>query len=349
MRWLVYGAYGYTGRLVAELAVTRGERPVLAGRDPSRLVPLAARLGLEHRVFDLGDRQAVAAALTGVDAVAHCAGPFSATAAPMVDACLAAGAHYLDVTGEIDVLEAVLARRDEAVAAKVALLPGSGFDVVPSDCLAALLADALPGATRLDLAIRMGGGFSPGTAKTAVESLGAPSRSRVAGNITATPADRRRRRAAFADGEAEVVAISWGDVASAYHSTGIGDITVYAAIPGAAGPAAAALPLVGAAVGASPALQGLLTRLAGRLPGPSRRARRRSRGQVWGEATDAAGRTVAGTVTTPNGYSLTADSVVRIVQRLAAGGVPPGAHTPSQAHGPQFVAELDGVIVRPPS
>ena len=226
MAWMIYGAYGYTGRLVAALATERGELPVLAGRDERRLRDLGELFELEHRTFDLSDTTATRRGLEGIDAVAHCAGPFSATSKPMVDACLDSSTHYLDITGEIDVFEAVLARGAEAKEAGISLLPGSGFDVVPSDCLAAMLARALPEAVRLELAIKMGGGVSPGTAKTAMEGLGTPGRARIGGVIGPVPADRRRRKVTFADGPATVFAIAWGDVSTAYHSTGIGDIIV---------------------------------------------------------------------------------------------------------------------------
>lgn len=346
MTWMIYGAYGYTGRLVAALATERGELPVLAGRDSRRLRDLGELFQLEHRAFDLSDPAAARQGLDGIDAVAHCAGPFSATAMPMVDACLAGGTHYLDITGEIDVFEAVLARSAEAQAAGVALLPGSGFDVVPSDCLAAMLARALPEAVRLELAIKMGGGVSPGTAKTALESLGTPGRARIDGVIGPIPADRRRRQVTFADGKASVFAIAWGDVSTAYHSTGIGDIVVYAALPAAVGAVTGMAQMAGPAA-RSRLVQGSLKRLVGRLPGPSAKARSEGAGQLWGQVTDRNGKRLQGTITTLNGYDLTADSVVRIAQLLSAGKVEPGALTPSQAFGPDFVRELDGSVVHP--
>src|SRR5580704_17490675 len=202
MNWMVYGAYGYTGRLVAALATERGELPVIAGRDERRLRALGERFEREHRTVNLSDPPELRAVLKDIDVLAHCAGPFSSTSKPMVDASLATGTHYLDITGEIDVFEAVLARDDEARRAGVVLLPGGGFDVVPSDCLAALLVAALPGAARLELALRASGGVSPGTAKTAMESLGTAGRARVDGVIGPIPADRRQRRVAFADGRA---------------------------------------------------------------------------------------------------------------------------------------------------
>jgi len=344
MTWMVYGAYGYTGALVAALASERGELPILAGRDGTLLRELGERLELEHRTVDLADRAELRRALEGVELVAHCAGPFSATARPMVDACLETGTHYLDITGEIDVFESILPRDGEAKDAGVVLLPGAGFDVVPSDCLAAMLAESLPGAVRLELAFRPGGGPSPGTAKTAMEALGAASRARVGGLVADVPADRRRRTVRFADGEASVMAISWGDVATAYRSTGIGDIVVYAALPGAAGPLAALAAAAGP-LARSRGVQHLLKSVVGRLPGPSPAARARSGAQLWGQVTDRDGRRVTATMSTPNPYDLTADAVVTIAQRVVAGGVAPGAHTPSSALGAQFARELVGVKV----
>jgi len=347
MTWMVYGAYGYTGRLVAALAAERGELPIIAGRDERRLRDLGERFELEHRVVSLSDPDALRAALDGVSVVAHCAGPFSATAAPMVEACLDTATHYMDITGEIDVFETVLSRHDDACRAGVVLLPGAGFDVVPSDCLAAMLARALPGAVRLELAIHATGGVSPGTAKTAMESLGTPGRARVGGVIGPVPSDRRHRTVTFADGTATTHAIAWGDVSTAYHSTGIGDIVVYAALPGAVAPLMALAHAVGPTV-RSRAVQGLLKRVVGRLPGPSAETRGKTQGQLWGQVTDGEGRSVSGTITTLDPYDLTADSVVRIAQRLAAGAVAPGAYTPSQALGADFVRELDGAKVQDP-
>lgn len=346
MTWMIYGAYGYTGRLVTELAVTRGERPVLGGRRPDPLAALAGRLGLEHRVVGLDDAGALAAALEGIDLVAHCAGPFSATAAPMVAACLRTGAHYVDVTGEIDVFEALLARKEEAAAAAVVVLPGAGFDVVPSDCLAATVAGHVQHPVRVDLAFRMAGGVSPGTAATGLESLGDPARCRVGGVVGPVPEDRRRRQVPFADGSSAAVAVPWGDVATAYYSTGAPDVTVYMGVPERAAGVAG---LVGAGEGPiagllqRPGVRRALTGAVRRLPGPSDRARARTTAQLWAEVTGADGTRASATMTTPNAYSLTADSVVRIAQAVGRGDVSPGAWTPSQALGPGFAATLDGV------
>ena len=347
MTWMIYGAYGYTGRLTASLAAERGEMPLLAGRHEGPLRALAEILQLEHRVVRLDDPAGLDRALQGVDAVAHCAGPFSDTARPMVDACLHTGTHYLDITGELDVIEEVLGRHGEARAAGVTLLPAAGFDVVPSDCLAALLARELPGARSLALAVRLDGGVSPGTAATALEALGKPPRARVDGVLGPVPSHLRQCIAAFPDGEARVTALPLADLATAPRSTGIGNVITYAPLPAVARPlyalSAAAGPLVG-----NPLARRVTRSLARRLPGPSAGTRTKTRAVMWGEVADGSGRTVQGTVSTPNGYDFTADAVIRIAAVLEKGAIAPGAFTPAQALGPDFLHQLDSVKIRVP-
>jgi saccharopine dehydrogenase (NAD+, L-lysine-forming) len=342
---LLYGANGYTGTLVARLAVARGERPVLAGRSAARVAALAGELGLEHRAFGLDDPDAIRNGLDGVTAVAHCAGPFSATAGPMARACINAGRHYLDVTGEIDVFEELHGLSDRARAAGSVLLPGAGFDVVPTDCVAALLARALPGADRLDLAFLAGGGPSPGTARTAVDGMGQGGRARVDGAIVPVPPGWRTIRAGFPGGPRTVASVPWGDVSTAWYSTGIGTITTYTAVPAAVLRASQALGLH-RLLGLG-AVQRVGQALAGRLvPGPSDERRARTRAEVWGRASNG-DQVVEAALTGPNAYDLTADSVVRAITRL--GSVRPGTHTPSTAFGPRYVTELDGVTLTEPA
>jgi short subunit dehydrogenase-like uncharacterized protein len=169
--WMIYGANGYTGELIAREAVERGLAPVLAGRQRSRIEPLAKELGLPFRVFSTGNAAEMAEGLAGVGVVLNCAGPFSATAAAMIRGCLNAGAHYLDVTGEIPVFEEAQGFHREAQAAGVVVCPGVGFDVIPTDCVAAALKAALPDATQLVLGFDTASPLSPGTAKTATAYL----------------------------------------------------------------------------------------------------------------------------------------------------------------------------------
>jgi short subunit dehydrogenase-like uncharacterized protein len=347
--WLLYGATGYTGELVAREAARRGHAPVLAGRNAAAVGALAAALGAKHRAFALDDVETIRRGLDGVAAVLNCAGPFVRTSAPMVEACLASGVHYLDITGEIPVFEAVLARGEAARRAGVALLPGVGFDVVPSDCLAARLAEALPDAVDLALAFHgEGTSMSRGTLKTMIESLPHLGAVRRDGRIVPVPPAWDVRKVPFSCGERWAMTIPWGDVSTAYHSTGIPDVRVYSGTP----PRmirrfkrlAPLLPLLGAA----PVKRFLQRRVERRVTGPSEAARAAGRMYLWGEVRNAAGAAVSGTLDTPEGYALTVLSSLASLERLLAGGVSPGAWTPSRAFGWRFVTELPGVVLGEP-
>ena len=220
---LLYGAYGYTGRLIVERAAARSVPLILAGRDENKLRPLGERHGCEVRAFGLS---AATESLGGVTTVLNAAGPFSKTAAPMVDACLAAGANYVDITGEIDVFTALHARGNEALAKGIVLLPGAGFDVVPSDCLAAHVHRRLPDAEWLSLVIGGLEELSRGTAKTAVESIGKGTVVRRGGEFV-TLDKPPRGTVDLGNGLTPTIGMSWGDVATAYYSTGIPDIDVF--------------------------------------------------------------------------------------------------------------------------
>ncbi|MDX2184625.1 MAG: saccharopine dehydrogenase NADP-binding domain-containing protein [Gemmatimonadaceae bacterium] len=341
-QWLLYGATGYTGQLIAEEAVRRGMRPVLAGRHPGRVAALAATLGLEHVVFDLMGPAYVEKIVRNYDAVLHCAGPFFETYRAMVDGCIAAGTHYLDITGEIAVFEACARRDERARNAGVVLLPGVGFDVVPSDCLAASLHATLPTATHLELAFGGGAGFSRGTAKTMVSGFGLGGAIRRGGKIVRVPLAWRARTIHFRDKARYAVTIPWGDVSTAFHSTGIPDIEVYTAMP----PKTVQLMRLGRwispllALGPVRALA--IKRVDATVTGPSAERRDATRMQLWGRVSDAAGHFHEATLVTPEGYSLTAIAAVEAVHRLLGGGVAAGFRTPSLAFGADFVTQLPG-------
>ena len=223
---LIYGATGYTGRLIAKAAADEGARPILAGRNLEKVKRVAEPLGLAARAFDLADPAGVDAGIKDVAVVLCVAGPFSATSRPMADACLRNRVHYLDITGEIEVFEALAARDAEASARGVMLLPGVGFDVVPSDCLAAHLKRRLPDATDLKLYLSLGANASRGTAKTMLESIAAGTRVRRRGAIISRNA-AEAGSCDFGKGVKSTVQVSWGDVATAFYSTGIPNIEVH--------------------------------------------------------------------------------------------------------------------------
>ncbi len=337
---LIYGANGYTGQLIVDECVRRGIRPVLAGRRAESLAPLAAQHGLDVRVAQLDDAAALAAALTGVRVVLHCAGPFFRTSAAMVQACLTHGVHYLDITGEIVVFEACRRRHDDARAAGIIVMPGVGFDVVPTDCLAARLAERMPDAQLLELAFAGGGGFSRGTLKTMV--LGSPQGGAIRrdGRITKVPAGWRSQSINFRDRPRNAVTIPWGDVSTAFWSTKIPNIHTYLALPASAGRSMQLMRLLSPLLGVPFIRRFVERQIDQRVSGPSAQLRATARMHVWGRVTHADGRTITGTAEVPEGYRLTAIAAVECAQRVLDTPPPAGYHTPSSAFGAGFLETL---------
>jgi short subunit dehydrogenase-like uncharacterized protein len=340
-KWMIYGATGYTGRLVAQDAKRQGLSPILAGRG-REVAALAAELGLPACVFPLSDVAATRHALDGVSVVAHCAGPFASTSARMIDACLLARTHYADITGEIDVFLAAQRRHVEARAAGIVVCPGVGFDVIPTDCVAACLQEALPDATHLALGFKAPGGRSPGTARTAIDGARSGTRVRRDGAIVSEPLGHRTRIIDFGSGPKLAVAIPWGDVATAYFTTGIANIEVY--VPASHRTVARlrrldrVRPLLHL-----PPVRALLGRLAAsNNPGPSQKERETEKTRVWGEARNNRGDVRTAHLTTSNGYRLTVDGVLMAVRALLADAPAGGYFTPAQLLGTRCVERLPG-------
>ncbi len=339
---MIYGATGYTGRLVAAEAVESGLRPVLAGRSGERLRAVAGPLGLETRAVSLDAADLLAAALDDIAVVLHCAGPFSRTALPMFEACLTAGAHYLDITGEVAVCEALAARDTAAREAGIMVLPGAGFDVVPSDCLIADLAAQCPGGRVVRLGVATRSGASRGTMRTILESVN-NFRIRRDGVIERVAPGSLRHDFDFGEGPRTALVSVLADVSTAYRSTGIGNIETY----GQAGRRFQAMTRLSRRFGwllAGRIPQMVLGRLVDRRPeGPGDSERRSAYAILVAEIEDATGGRIAARLRTPDPYGLTAKTAVAMAARALRGDVRVGYQTPSSAYGADFIRQFDGV------
>jgi len=378
-RWMLYGAYGYTGRLLAAEALRRGHRPVLAGRNEEKLrrlkVELAGELALGGesdgaaaqalasiplRAFPLDDSAALREGLSGVSAVLHAAGPFRETGPPMMDACLGAGVHYLDITGEVPVFEAAFALDARARERGVILMPGVGLDVIPTDGAAALLAEALPSATRLELALHSPGRPSSGTLQTVVEGVVDGLFVRRGGVLVRANPGRRefRRRIHFGPeveggpmagrlgGLRSVAPYTWGDLSTAWRTTGIPDITCYlTSSPWQVRLLPLLLPLVGRLLAFPGLRRRLRARIASGVEGPDRERRLTGRTRVWGRVEDRDGAAAEVLLEFPEGYHFTGQAGIRALEALLALKQPRGGTlTPAGAFGAGWVLSLPGVI-----
>ena len=342
--FLIYGSYGYTGQLIVERALKEGLRPILAGRNRKKLIAQAQKHNLEYRAFALGETAILDPVLQSVDAVLHCAGPFIYTFRPMAEACLRAKRHYVDIGGEIPGFEALAGLDALAKEAGIMLLPGAGFDVVPSDCLAAHLKQRLPSARQYRLFLRgVGAGVSRGTAKSAIENLHIQGMIRRDGTLVQVPPAWNVRERDFGRGYTKVVSIGWGDVSTAYYSTGIPNIETYFAFPESAINLLRLMRVIG------PLLYNRLAKsclnswvnLFWKEPTPEQR--KRASAVFIGEVIAQNGGRAASKLTTPEGYTCTALTSVEIMKRILNREVKTGFQTPSLAYGSNFIMQFEGV------
>jgi short subunit dehydrogenase-like uncharacterized protein len=339
--FLIYGANGYTGELIARYAVDRGMKPILAGRNSIAIEALAKKHHLEYRVFSLDESDRLDAALQEVEMVLHCAGPFSLTSRPMVDACLRNKKHYTDITGEIAVFEAIASLDSKAKEAGIMLMPGIGFDVVPSDCLAKHLKDRLPSATHLSLAFYGMGRLSHGTQATMMMNIGKGGAIRKDGKITSVPAAWKTREIDFGGITKTGVTIPWGDVATAYYSTGIPNIEVFTVIPRSNLNMLKASRYIGWLLATKPFQNYLQKQIP--VGGPSDEERAKGKTLLWGVARDLNGNRVESRMKAPEGYTVTAVASLNIAQKILDSNFTPGFQTPAKAYGADLVLEIEGV------
>jgi short subunit dehydrogenase-like uncharacterized protein len=368
--WLIYGANGYTAELVIAEAVKRGHQPVLAGRSADKLMPLAQAHQLKYTVFDCSHSYHIEQQLAGIAVVLNCAGPFADTAQALQDACLAQGVHYLDITGEMSVLARSLTLHEQAKAQGVAIVSGVGFDVVPTDVLAAKVHELLPEATHLELAFAgrhrqasatqnagteadqqpeqapaddaQASGISPGTSKTMVRMLADKGKVREHGEVVEVALAAKAKSIQFIDKARYCMSIPWGDIETAYHSTGIQNIVVFTETPEAQVKWVKRFSSI-AGIFAWAWLQKLLNRLIDKnVQGPDAEARANGQMTLVACASNANQSKTLYAVC-DEGYDFTVSSALYFVESLLAHKILPGAYTPSQAIEPDILADMLGI------
>ena len=339
---LIYGANGYSGELIAREAVKQGLKPVLAGRNREAIEKLATELHLPLQVFSLEDVDVVASNLLDVDLVIHCAGPFSATSEPMLDACVLSKTHYTDITGEVAIFELAHSYDAKAKEAGIVICPGVGFDVIPTDCVAAKLKQEMPDATHLTLGFDSRSGFSKGTAKTSVEGLGKGGGIRENGVLKKVPLAYKTRKIDFGNGEKLATTIPWGDIATAFYSTEIPNIEVF--IPSS--------PKMVSQMKKANWIKPLLNlgfvqnflkkKIDKSIIPPNKETRDKARTHVWGEARNTTGDVKTVRIQTNNGYTVTQDGALLMANKILGDKSLSGYKTPSLIAGPELVLELPG-------
>ena len=263
------------------------------------------------------------------------------TAQPMVAACLRTGTHYVDITGEIEVFEWIAAQHEAAAKAGIVLLPGAGFDVVPTDCLAAYVAGKVENATHLELAFKGAQEVSRGTARTAVENMANGGYARQDGKLIKVRAAHAHRQVDFGKGPRMAAAIPWGDIATAYRSTGIPNIVTYTATTPRMYRMMRASRYIGWLLGAKPVQRLLLKQVDRRVTGPGAEARASKRSYVWAKARNAQGQEAEARLVCMEAYQLTAFTALEATLRLIKETITPGYHTPATAFGADYILQFE--------
>lgn len=346
--WMLYGATGYTGKLLIEEAVSRGHKPIIAGRSAAKLQPLAEQYGVEFAAFSLDDHQKIVRAISDVKLVLHAAGPFVQTSAPMLDACLQVGAHYLDITGEISVFENTFAHDQAAQDRGILLISGVGFDVVPTDCLIQYVADQLPDATWLEVALnalsadKNSSGVTAGTLKSGLGMIAKGNLVRRNGELVFTDFGTDTKTFRFPQGERMATAFPWGDLSTGYRTTGIPNITTYLTFPRSQIDFLRRFGHLTRRLLAVDAIRYWAERqIDARIEGPTEKQRREGRSYLYARVGNASDESIEGWLETAESYHFTAKSALLSVERVLAGSYH-GALSPASAFGADFVLEVPG-------
>ena len=342
---LIYGATGHSGRLLARQACALGLRPILCGRSRSAVEALGAELGLEHRTTSVSDRDALDSALSGVRVVLNAAGPFSKTAEPILDTCIQRGVHYLDITGELAVVERLARRHGAARDRDLMVMPCVGFDVVPTDCLAAHVAGRIRRARHLFIAVTNLQMMTRGTAKTMLEAAehGVVLRD---GSIERVPLGSISRDFDFGDGPRAAMGVSLADTVTAYYTTGVPNVETYAeATPLLRGmlTSSAAFSWLTRTAPAQACLHALIDALPVSPIAGDFRANGSGGQTIVAEADDGRGNRARARLRTPEAYAFTAVTGATIAAAVLNGDLEPGFQTPARVYGSDFVLTLPGV------
>ena len=341
---LIYGAYGFTGAGISKLASEYGITPVLAGRNESKLKPLAESLGYDYVVLSLeNNHDNLVKVLKHFEIVLHIAGPYTFTGEPMLDAVVEAGTHYVDLTGENHVIQQQLDRHEEFKAANIMVMPSVGYDVVPTDCLNVYVADQVDNPTNLTLVINgnytaaEGASASRGTMKSGLEVMGRPLLMRQQGEMVEVSALKVIHRVEGGQ-EQTLVQIPWADMMTGYVSTGVPTIEVFqlrqGELPGW-------LPRVAQSDFGRRILGWLIDKFAPEGPPPDAQETRQTR--IVSTATNDAGESASAAMITPESYLFTFHSTLIVAKRVIDGHWESGFQTVGKVYGPDLALEVPGV------
>ncbi|MFT3844216.1 MAG: saccharopine dehydrogenase NADP-binding domain-containing protein [Lacibacter sp.] len=340
---LLYGANGYTGKLIARYAKDFQLIPVLAGRNENLISTLAKELNCEYRIFSLNHSAEIEQSLSDVQLVIHAAGPFANTAKQMVEACIASGTHYIDINGDIPVFELIKTYHSKAENAGVMLMPGAGFDVIPTDCCALHLKELMPDATHLQLAfIASRSQTSHGTATTMATRIGEKAVVRINGKFVKKPLGYKGMWLDANGQQRFVMSLQWGDISTAYHTTGIPNVEVFTGMKPSVYRILKFQFLFNWLLRTKMMRSYIQQKIDKGPAGPTDEQRANASTVIWGKVKNAEGKELTHQFVCADGYSVTAWGILTIARKILAGNYKAGYQTPAGCYGKHLIDEIQG-------
>lgn len=346
MKIAVYGASGYTGKLICAEVLRRDFGLVMVGRSIDRLRQAASELApvvVDVRPAPVADTRALARAFADVDAVINCAGPFTLFGVPVVRAAIAAGCHYVDTTGEQLYIKRLFDEvGEEAERAGVTVVPAMGYDIVPGDLMAHVTGREVEPVRQVRIGYSTTGfDMTRGTMRSVLEMFQGDD-VRFAGGEW-RPAGLRvgRKPMLLPDSPkpARMLKFPGGEAVTVPRHVGARDVEVVmdarSLVPGRL--LGALAPIMGPplALALRTPLRRTLSKAVARLPeGPTPERRAQSAFAVVGEAVGLDGRRARGVLHGRDIYGCTARISVEGVSRLVSAGAKPGVLAPAQAFDP---------------
>jgi len=338
---IIYGAYGYSAKLILENLAKKEIKPMLAGRDEYKLRKVSNQFDCDYVVFDLENEDVIKKNLEDYHTLLNCAGPFKFTAEKLIRACFETQTNYLDITGEIPVLEKAWEYDEQAKEKEITILPAVGFDVIPTDCLAAKLKMNMPDAVSLKLGFEgKGAKMSRGTNLTTLEMINDSGKIRKNGEIVPVNIGDLTYEIKNDKIEFQGIAIPWGDVSTAYHSTGIPNIAVYFGLPKIAFASRRLLTVGKDLLGINLIKDFLKKQISERMSGPTEYERQKASMIVWGEVENIKGEKLFEAYRFIEGYELTGRGAAEAVIKVINNEVNFGTQTPSLAFGYSFMDQF---------
>lgn len=315
---LVYGAYGYTGSMVAEHLVAMNQNIVISGRNPTKLETLRKNLNVSSIALSLESSEHLDTVLSRFDIVINCAGPFHRTAEPLMTAAIRTKTHYLDISAELDSYKIAEELCQEAMNSNVLLMPGCGGSVAMIGCLTAFAKTTLPEPISVKAALHVSGAMSKGSAVSASENLSPTLYIRKAGKLI-EGGNTSSRQFDFGFSVLDCFSVTLPDVMTLWRDTKASDISTYVHVSGNAFPA------------------GDLNSL---NEGPTQQERDSNRYHASVKLADTHGTKVTAVLETINGYSFTPLAAALAAKNVAEGKFEPGFRTTAELWGHEFILQI---------